>query len=207
MAMQLNIMRRTFGAGAGKAGRFLRDERASLSVEAVLITPMLLWAFLATYTFFDVYRHKNLSLKANYAVSDLLSRENRTINMNYLDGTLSLFRYLTHSDNTSWLRVTVVDCVEDCTDTGTGRKLSVIWSKATGGNTVFTNADVTDKLGAYVPLIASGERAIVVETSMHYDAPFSAALTGIGDRTFNDFVVTRPRFGPQLCFEGIGCGA
>ena len=55
--------------------------------------------------------------------------------------------------------------------------------------------------------LAEGERVIIVETSTEYTPPFSQNLTGIGGRTFVDIVMTRPRFAPQLCWSGIGCGA
>lgn len=188
--------------------RFRRDETASLSVEAALITPLLLWAFLAVYTYFDVYREKNLALKANYAVSDLLSRETNPIDMGYINGAAHLYRYLTRTpDAESWMRVTVVHCSNDCADQNGNRTLEIDWSRGTDGVDRYTDANVNAKLGNAVPLIASGERVIVVETSKQYDVPITPDLTGVGNRTFFDLVVTRPRFAEQLCFEGVGCGA
>lgn len=191
-------------------GRFGREERASLSVEAALIAPLLFWAFLATFTYFEVYRAKNVALKSNYAISDLLSRETNTIDMNYLNGARNLYRYLTRSGSTSWLRVTVVHCTSNCTSSGGGendRTLAVDWSKATDSKATFSDDDIMNYFDDVIPLMGSGERVIIVETSMDYTPPFSAELTGIGDRTFSDIVMTRPRFVQQLCFAGIGCGA
>lgn len=184
--------------------RFRRDEDASLSVEAVLVVPILLWAFLATYTYFDVYRAKNLALKANYAISDLLSRETSTINTNYLLGAEKVFRYLTQSDATSWLRVTVVYCDDDCADPS--RELRRDWSRATDNLPTFSDADVMDYLEPIIPWIASGERVIIVESGVAYEPPFSQKFTGVGERNFVDIVMTRPRFAPQLCWEGVNCG-
>lgn len=184
--------------------RFRRDEDASLSVEAVLVVPILLWAFLATYTYFDVYRAKNLALKANYAISDLLSRETTTINANYLLGAESVFRYLTQSDASSWLRVTVVYCEDDCAESN--RELRRDWSRATDGLPTFSDEDVMNYLEPIIPWIASGERVIIVESGVAYEPPFSETFTGVGERNFVDIVMTRPRFAPQLCFEGVNCG-
>ena len=186
--------------------RFRDDDEASLSVEAVLVLPFLLWAFLAVFTFFDVYRAKNLSLKGNYAISDLLSRETNTLDMAYLNGAENLYQYLTQSGESSWLRVTVVTCTEDCA-VEADRTLEVDWSRATDELDVYDNTDVMGGLKSIIPLMAEGERLIMVQTSMQYRPPFSEALTGIGARTFTDTVMTRPRFAPQLCFEGVGCGA
>ena len=184
--------------------RFRRDEVASMSVEAVLVLPLLLWAFLATYTFFDVYRAKNLALKANYAISDLLSRETNPIDMNYLLGTEKIYKYLTQGDDTSWVRVSVVFCNDDCAESN--RELKTDWSKATDAIATFNAPDVMQHLEPIIPWIASGERVIIVETGEKYEPPFSQNLTGVGERDFIDIVMTRPRFGPQLCWDGLNCG-
>ncbi len=197
MGMTTNIA--LIHAARDELARFRRDEDASLSVEAVLVLPILLWAFLACYTFFDVYRAKNLSLKANYAISDLLSRETTTINNTYLLGAESVFRYLTQSESSSWLRVTVVYCEDDCDQSN--RDLRRDWSKATDGLPTFSNQDVMNHLEPIVPWIASGERVIIVETGVEYEPPFSENLTGIGERDFVDIVMTRPRFAAWLCWE------
>ena len=193
------------GAAWRRIARFHRDEEASQSVEALLIIPLLIWAFLASYTFFDVYRAKGLALKANYAISDLLSRETNTIDMNYLLGAESVYDYLTQQDSDPWLRVTVVYCHANCADSS--RVLKADWSKATDSLPTFSDVDVMSHLEPIIPWLGEGERVIIVETSTEYTPPFSQNLTGIGSRTFVDIVMTRPRFAPQLCWSGIGCGA
>lgn len=208
--LMADIARRALAPVFARAGRFGRDDGASLSVEAVLITPLLLWGFLATYTYFDVYRVKNIALKSNYAVSDVLSRRTAAIDMNYLNGAGNLYRYLTRANSDAWLRVSVLRCTEDCavspSASSTGRTLAVDWSKATGEHDGLTDADVMTLYDDIVPVLAFGDRLIMVETSMDYEPIFSSELTGIGEQTFNDIVLTRPRFASQLCFEGIGCG-
>jgi hypothetical protein len=187
--------------------RFRRDEdAASQSVEALLIIPLLIWTFLASYTFFDVYRAKSLALKANYAISDLLSRETEPINMNYLLGAEKVYDYLTQQEADPWVRVTVVYCWDNCAvEEESSRVLKADWSKATDNLPTFSDDDVMSHLDPIIPLLAEGERVIIVETSTEYTPPFSQNLTGIGSRKFVDIVMTRPRFA-QLCWEGIGCG-
>jgi len=183
---------------------FHRDDAASLSVEAVLIVPLLLWAFLATFTFFDVYRSKNLALKGNYAISDLLSREVVPINMEYLLGIEDVYTYLTQGGDPAWVRVTVVKCSEDCHDPNS-RVLKRDWSYATDGLASHSNTDIARDYADIIPLLALGERVIMVETKSSYDPPFSVYLTGIEARDMIDVVMTRPRFAAQLCWEGQGC--
>jgi len=189
---------------AAPFARFHRDEEASLSVEAVLVLPLLLWAFAASYAFFDIYRVRSLALKGNYAISDLLSRETEAIDQDYLDGMERVYRYLTSSDQNSWIRVTVVHCTANCDQDS--RTLEADWSEATGGVATYSNADVMTKLNPLVPWMVQGQRVIVMESSMHYEPPLSQALVGLGQSTFFDTVLTRPRFSEQVCWTGINCG-
>ncbi|WP_421703603.1 TadE/TadG family type IV pilus assembly protein [Aliiroseovarius sp.] len=179
---------------------FCRDEDGSMTVEAVMILPFLLWAFLATFTYFDVYRAKNLALKANYAISDLLSRENTPIDMNYLLGIEDIYTYLTQGGDPAWVRVTVVRCTEDCTDEAV-RTLDVGWSKATDGLAALTDEQVQETYADVIPLLAEGDWVTMVETMAGYEPPFSVYLTGIRPRDMRDIVLTRPRFASQLCWN------
>jgi len=185
--------------------RFARNESASLSVEAVLVLPLLLWGFLAIFVFFDAFRVKNLALKANYAISDLLSRETSVIDMDYIRGSERLYEFLTRVQTDAWLRVTVVHCTADCAEPE--RTLERDWSRATDDVPNLTNADIMNHYEPIIPWIPAGERVIMVESSLLYTPPFSKAITGLGARSLTNVVMTRPRFAPQLCFEGVGCGS
>ena len=178
---------------------FWRGEEGSMTVEAVMILPLLLWAFLATFTFFDVYRAKNLALKANYAISDLLSRE-AEIDMNYLLGIEDVYTYLTQGGDPAWVRVTVVRCSENCTSEA-DRTLRIGWSQATDGLASLSDTDVQGTYNEHIPMIAEGEWVIMVETMAGYEPPFSVYLTGIEARDMSDIVMTRPRFTSQLCWD------
>ncbi len=183
-----------------------KGEEGTLSVEAVLILPMLLWAFLATFTFFDVYRAKSLSLKANYAISDLLSRESIPVDMAYLDGLKSIYAYLAKDGDQAWVRVSVIWCKEDCEDQS-NRELKLDWSEATGSVVNLSEAEIQASFNDVIPVIASGEHLIMVETMSKYSPPFSTSLTGIGERDLYDLVTTRPRFAGQLCWESPTCSS
>lgn len=185
--------------------RFCRDDQASLSVEAVLILPLLFWAFIATFSFFDVYRDRNLAMKANYAVADLLSRETNPIDMDYMRGIEDVYQYLTQSGAGSWVRVTAVKCHRNCANEAT-RQLRRDWSRATDGVSRLSNANVNADYRDMVPIIPRGERVIMVETQMQYSPPFNTVFSGVTARDMNDISMTRPRFGPQLCWVGRRCG-
>ncbi|MBV7378328.1 hypothetical protein [Maritimibacter dapengensis] len=202
--------------------RFLADEDASLSVELVLILPLLLWGFLTVITVFDVFRARTVALKANYAISDLLSRENTEIDGAYLTGAMNVFKYLTQGNSNTWVRVTQVVCSADCISDDE-RVLDMDWSESTDGVSGLEEEEMRTSLAKFIPLLPAGQYAIVVETSVDYSPPFLPPLDFIyyndkGERkkvswgymkhnTFVDTVVTEPRFGPKLCWQGQSdCG-
>ncbi len=183
------------------ACRFLRrDERGSLSIEAVFAFPMLFWAATATFTFFDAYKAQNTSYRANYTISDMLSRETDPVNQAYLDGLHKVFRYMTHSGpETTWIRVSVVRCKANCNDQNK-RQLEWVWSKGTNGARSLTALDI-DFYRDKIPLMAFGDQLIFVETSRQYKPPFANGLVSFAERNLVSHVVTRPRFAPQLLWS------
>lgn len=184
---------------------FWRGDDASLTVEAVLVLPLLLWAFLSTFAYFDIYRARTLALKANYAVADLLSRETNAIDMAYLNGAESVFEYLTQSGSDSWLRVTEVRCRDNCADPD-ARELRRSWSRATDGVDRLLSVDIDTDYRGVVPMVPRGERVIMVETLMPYEPPFLTIFSAVTERDMSDLTMTRPRFAPQLCWVGRACG-
>ncbi len=175
-----------------------RDEtRGSLSVEAVFAFPMLLWALTATYTFFDAYKVQNTAYRANYTISDMLSRQTDPVDADFLDGLYRVFRYIARVDaDSSWIRVSVVQCMDKCADE-TNRVLQWDWSKGVGGARDLDSSDL-EFYRDVIPLMAKGDRLILVETSVDYQPPFAQALVSFSPEKLVSHVVTRPRFAPQL---------
>jgi Flp pilus assembly protein TadG len=58
---------------------FIRDTRAAVAFETVLLTPILVWAYIGSFVFFDAYRVYNTSVKATYMVADMLSRQTNMV--------------------------------------------------------------------------------------------------------------------------------
>jgi len=200
-------MKRDMPMPRTRAQRFLdffRREDATLSIEAVLVLPFLLWAFAAMYSFFDVYRARSLAMKGNYAVADLLSRETNSINMAYLRGTEDVYTYLTQGGDSAWVRVTPVRCKKRCDNEDT-RVLRRDWSRATDGGHRLTNGEINNDYRDVVPMIAKGDRVIMVETFLEYNPRINPVLTGVTAREIYDLTITRPRFAPQLCWGSMSC--
>ena len=171
---------------------FRKDTGGNMSVEFVLMMPMLFLTFMCTYVFFDGYRQSTVNLKAAYTISDLISRETNPVTDEYIDSMHNLLQMMTRDGSATRLRVSVVKW-----DTGDD-KYYLDWSEARGtGMAPMTNNDlllIEDKL----PLMPDNERVIVVETTNTF-----VPLYGIGMKNIEleNFVFTRPRFAPQVIFD------
>lgn len=170
---------------------FVDDTRGAVAAEAVVMLPLIFWAFCGLFTFFDAYRQNSINQKAAYTISDMLSRETSPITNDYLDSTQQMIEFLTRSGQERRLRVTVVRWDED-----TGEH-NVEWSEVRGT----VDALDTDTVNGWVdklPVMVDEERIILVETWTNYEPPFNI---GLNQQTISTFVFTRPRFAPQVLFD------
>lgn len=173
------------------ARRFSDDTRGSVSVEVAIILPVLLWAFVAMWVFFDAYKTRSTTEKAAFTISDMLSRETGAIDDTYLTSAKKLFDLLSRSDSASGLRVTVVSYSASQED------YVFKWSQVKGNIDAMTGSDMTD-LGEMLPAMSAGESLIIVETRTTYDPPLDV---GLGTLPMDTFIFTRPRFAPQLIWS------
>ncbi|WP_319824356.1 hypothetical protein [Thalassovita sp.] len=171
--------------------QFRDDTKGTVAIEAVIALPVLFWAFMASFVFFDAYRQNSINIKAAYMVGDMLSRETNSIDDDYLDGMMSLFEYLAGTERQTKLRVTVLQWDEE------DDKYYRDWSEARGGVSKLTNTNI-ESLRSKLPVMSDNERAILVETWSRYEPPFSV---GLGNQDMYNFVVTSPRFAPLLRWE------
>ena len=170
--------------------RFTRSEQGSISVEAMLVFPVLLWCYLGTFVFFDAFRSQSTNLKAAYTIGDTLSRETGYVTPIYMDSLFSLQKFLVDEDNgIAQLRVSVYRY------RASDNTYRVNWSQTRGGAVALTDT-LLAQLRTNLPRMPNNEIAILVETWVGYHPTYSV---GLQDFTFNDLVVTRPRFAAQLC--------
>ncbi|MHA6267981.1 hypothetical protein [uncultured Aliiroseovarius sp.] len=191
-----------FGRRIGQRVRdFARAETGTVTVESVIILPVILFGLQATFAYYDAYRRQSQALKANYAVSDFLSRF-PSYDRATLEGLDEMFQYMTQTSEASWVRVTVVKCNRNCTNEET-RKLGRVNSKVSLGDGVspLTRDQMRLQLGPVIPMMYQGENLIVVETVAKYVPPFWGAWTGIYPRDFYDVIVTSPREAETLCWK------
>jgi len=89
--------------------RYKSDNSGVMTMEFMVMLPVLLMWFAATFVFFDAFHKWMKALKATYTVSDMLSRQG-TITDASLIALDNVFDTLTQSKNPglSWIRVTCV---------------------------------------------------------------------------------------------------
>lgn len=171
--------------------RFARKEDGAVLVEFVISVPILIWAFMAGYVFYDAYRQSAVNLKAAYTISDLISRETNAITETYVDSMSKLLQMLANSDSVTRLRISVVRWDQN------DNRYYVDWSRARGYTTLRSDANIQD-VKDRLPSMPHAERVILVETSNIYDPPLNV---GIGATDIENFVFTRPRYAPQVKFS------
>ncbi|MBK5946574.1 hypothetical protein CCR83_09055 [Rhodobacter veldkampii DSM 11550] len=178
---------------------FFRNERGSLTIEFVIIVPILIWAIAGLFVFVSAFQLKVTATKATYTVSDLISRQTTAVDQDFMDGLQAVFAYLAGPNTNGRLRVSLLRCTENCNKTE--RKLALDWSKGVGGASPITDATLnTETYKKIIPTAALGERLIMLETRVDFHPPVKV---GLPDQAFDTIMVSRPRFAPQICW--ISC--
>lgn len=170
---------------------FRRDDAGSVSVEFIIMMPLLFWAFMAAHVFFEGYKLSTTNLKAAYTISDVLSRETNVVDDEYIDTLVELTKFLTRPDNEIDIRVTLVRWDED------DNRYYVDWSENRGFDYAISNETIFNFTNS-LPVLYDGDRVIMMETRGLYRPDFKV---GIGEQELYNIVVTRPRFAPQIVFE------
>ncbi|MCP1168150.1 TadE/TadG family type IV pilus assembly protein [Limimaricola litoreus] len=174
---------------AGLTGRLRRHQGGAMIVELVIMLPLLLWCFTATWVFFDAYRTKAVNARAAYTIGDTLSRETGYVTPDYLLSLKTLQDFLVDGRPTR-LRVSVVgyDALLD--------RYTVRWSIPTGTGLELLDGTALEDMRDRLPEIPGGEIVTLVESWIDYTPLFDV---GLAPFTFEEMAVTRPRFAGQLC--------
>ncbi|MEM6941516.1 MAG: hypothetical protein AAF943_12960 [Pseudomonadota bacterium] len=171
--------------------RFRRNEDGSVAMEAMIILPALFWAFLVCFSIFDTFRMYNINQKAAYTIGDAITRETVPIDSAYLNGMRDMFEYLAMSPGESSLRISsmIWSEVDD--------RYYATWSRAVGSRGPLSDDDIV-ALRDRLPTMPDLEQVVLVETWTNYDPPFK---TGLEEQVIENFVFTRPRFAPFVCWD------
>lgn len=171
---------------------FPRDCRGSVSVETVIVMPMLILALGSMVLLSGMFQSQTISTKAAYTVADALSRRVEPVDAAYLDGLSQLHSYLAKAQHDVSLRVSSVAYDVDA------QEYFVIWSYDPSGDVELTTEMLNLGIDERLPTLTSGETLILVEAGTQWRSFLPQVLE---DRDFNTIIFTRPRFTPQLRFD------
>lgn len=176
---------------------FAEDESGVGAIELLFMTPILMWIFVATLSYFDAYRAKFAAHKANTVLADMVSRETVPLTPTYIDGMLELFESLADRNDDASIRITVV-----MWDEASGEH-QYVWSRARGSSGVTrVQAAEIDTFSANLPLMGDQDQVIVVETFSEYNPRYGDVLVNILDMfEIETYSVISPRFVGQVCYE------
>ena len=172
--------------------RFLRDERGTILVEAVIVLPFLMWGYVATFVYFNAFLSQTINLKSAYTIADLVSRQQKVLTPTDINGMKKVYDFLNHTAETGQTgSIRVTDVYWDDNEMA----YKVNWSYATDGGSIQTDDTINNYAGD-LPKLAVGDTEIVVETWLTFTPSFNVGITS---RTFHQLVVSRPR-GPDVIF-------
>lgn len=188
---------------------FARDENGIILVESLIMLPLLIWALVAIFIYWDVFRTINMSQKAAYSIADLLSRQKAQISTSYADGLQNILVFLTPGGHPVKMRITSFECdsptgTSNICDTTKG-SYKLLFSFSPGNKiNALTQADI-QAWKTKIPIMSHKDSVFVVETQVDFKSQIPTVLAGlligVKDQSFGQFIVTRPRH-IRLCLQG-----
>ncbi|MFW2543309.1 TadE/TadG family type IV pilus assembly protein [Primorskyibacter sp. 2E107] len=174
--------------------RFRRDEEGYVTLEALIVMPVLLWLFAACWVYFDAFRQQSVNQKANFVISDMLSRETDEIDGSYVDNTYALLNVLTQANGTGTaLRLTLV------TYNGDTDHWDFVWSDSRGDIGALGSGDMQNYQDR-LPSGIAGDQLILVENWDDHNPVFKIGLDAF---TITAYSFTRPRYSPKMVIAGL----
>ncbi len=178
---------------------FARDERGVMLAEFLIMLPLVIWGLLALFVYWDVFKTINITQKAAYSISDLLSRQ-EVITPAFLNGLPGVLAFLTPGTQGSRMRITSFEYNQ------TTNKYVVLFS-CSPGNSIDLPLTATnlDQMKPTIPIMDNMDSMILVETWVGYQPDFDTGLlnvTGTLDGlTMTQSILTRPR-ARRVCLAG-----
>ncbi len=193
--------------------RFARDTEGYVTLEVVIMLPVLLALFAAAWIYFDIFRQQAIGQKANFAIGDMISRETEGLDDDYIDAAFQLLALLTKTETDGnpdtgiqdiSMRITVVEYVSTGTDTGYN---TVKWSRARGDMTAMSESELNDRYLNNIPLLQDADEVILVETREHWYPALRItgvrdSVPGLGETDLYTYSFTSPRYTSQVVWDG-----
>ncbi|NOD74976.1 MULTISPECIES: TadE/TadG family type IV pilus assembly protein [unclassified Ruegeria] len=173
---------------------FKEDESGILTVEALMIFPLLLWTVTFSFTAFEGFRQSASNQKAAYTVSDLISRESQEVTDIYIDSLQELMGRMINNRSDVDVRISLLRYEED------EDRHDVRWSTARGYDWVWDDTNV-EELKDRLPPMPDQDTIILVETSNEYIPMFKPGWDFATGITFENFIFTSPRFAGKVACD------
>ncbi len=181
---------------------FWRRDDGLLVAEFVLAVPIFIFCTITMYSYWDAFRSLNTTQKASYTVSDMIARTMQPVSVGYLTGLRDTMQYMVGDNLPVKMRVSSV------TWSAVRERYEIKWSRSPKNAmpvlTTATLQQLTDK----IPILSDGDTVIVLETISQFRPVFARSdffWLYLEPQDFRQFIVTRPRFVPQVCLTGVVC--
>ncbi|RGP36589.1 TadE/TadG family type IV pilus assembly protein [Pseudotabrizicola alkalilacus] len=197
--MMRNLLQMTLTA----LRRFKRDERGLAAAEMLMVMPIYMFCIFGTFTFWDAFDVVNRSQKAAYSVSDLVTRKQDNVTEAYVNGMFSTLQYMMGPSLPTRTRITSVFYSE------ARDRYEVLWSRASTPTIPRLTTATLPELQDHLPVMHDGDALIVVEANIDFVPllrPVDWVMGNVDDGVLRHVIVTRPRFLPKICMQGVACG-
>ncbi len=87
--------------------KFLRDERASMTLEFVVVLPLMVVWFIGSIVFFDAFKARMDAEAAISTITDIASRQ-KYLNMEFLEEMAYLQQILLNGSPSTWFRISII---------------------------------------------------------------------------------------------------
>jgi len=161
--------------------RFREDEEATVTMEFVIIMPVLIFWFIGSIVFFDAFSSRATAQRTAHTITDILSRQTQVDNI-FINKMLTLQNRMMPREQVGTIRVSSLQ-IDPSGD------LVVLWTHTTGSSLPLIAADISSSI---LPDMHIGESVILVDTTVPF-TPISDWV-GIVAQTWHNHVVTQPRF-------------
>jgi hypothetical protein len=176
--------------------RFLSHEDGAVAIEAAIILPLLGFAYVAGFAYFDNYRREALLTKGTYTVADILSRETGLVTPTDFEGLQELFEFLTFSEGRTRLRFTQIERVAGELVVSSSVP-GVQDTYATDGTLAMTDAQL-ETIRHRIPRLEDGQVLVLTESFTTHDPIFDVGLIA---REYHRIAPTRNRVVGRLAFD------
>jgi len=165
--------------------QILRDQRGSISIEFMVVFPLLLFLSISGLAFWDAFQSNSKTAKIAYTVSDIMSRYDvvDSTDMAYLYSVQD--KMLSPDLDRRSLRISSI-----CFENGNYR---VLWSFTSNSPDIADPGALTDTdiPVAILPAMAPQDSVILTEVEARWQPKLNV---GVGAKTWRSELVSRPRF-------------